>query len=61
MENAVSFKGNICVSASMKMLKVTEAPGERCGNMWWSRYDGSVGKRSVVSCFIVGFFSAGLT
>lgn len=34
MESAVSFKGNICVSASMKMLEVTEAPRERCGEMW---------------------------
>lgn len=33
MENAISFKGIICVSASLKMLEVTEAPREICGNM----------------------------
>lgn len=49
MEKAISFKGIICVSASLKMLEVTEAPRGRCGIMWWSRYSGALWVRDLLS------------
>lgn len=49
--NAISFKYIISVLASLKMLEVTESPNVRCGNMWWSRYSGSLWLRAA-SCFI---------
>lgn len=53
MGNAVSFKGIICVSASWKMLEVTEPPNRRCGNTWGSRYSGSPLAKS---CHLVYIF-----
>lgn len=52
MGNAVFFKGIICVSASLKMLEVTEPPNGRCGNMWWSRYSGSLLAKSCLLFYI---------
>lgn len=49
MENAISFKGIICVSAPLKMLEVTKAPRGRCGNVWWSRYSGALSVRDLLS------------
>jgi len=58
MGNAVSSKGIVCVSASLKMLEVTEPPNGRHGNMWWSRYGGSLLAKSCLLFCIFFCFTA---